>query len=97
MSAWVTAVKPRVRVFTSGLGRIVYCGAEVNILNIRVRGGFDIVIHCELCREARHQIFIFHLEVSQGSKVYHSHWGGLANLNRSTRGIFILHNPMGID
>ena len=39
MSAWVTAFKPGVRVFTSGLGRIVYCGTEVNILGIRVRGG----------------------------------------------------------
>ena len=38
MSAWVTTFKPRVRVFTSGLGRIAYCGAEVDILGIRVRG-----------------------------------------------------------
>ena len=83
MAAWVTAFKPRVRVLTSGLGRIVYCGAEVNMVNIRVRGGFHIVIHCKLCREARYQVFIFHLEVSQGSKVYHSHRGGFTNLNRS--------------
>ena len=45
----------------------------------------------------RYQVFIFHLEVSQGLEVYHSHWGGLANLDRPTRGIFILHNPVGID
>ena len=38
MSVWVTAFKPRVRVFTSGLGRIVYCCAEVDILGIGVRG-----------------------------------------------------------
>ena len=39
MSAWVTAFKPRVRVFTSRLARIVYCCVEVDILGIRVRGG----------------------------------------------------------
>ena len=50
MSARVTAFKPRVRVFTPGLGRIAFCGVEVDILGIRVRGGFDIVIHCKLCR-----------------------------------------------
>ena len=50
MSVRVTAFKPRVRVFTSGLGRIAYGCAELDILGIRVRGGFDIVIHCELCR-----------------------------------------------
>ena len=41
MVAWVTAFKPRVRVLTSRLGRIVYCGAEVNILGIRVKGGLS--------------------------------------------------------
>ena len=38
MAVWVTAFKPRIRVLMAGLGRIVYCGAEVNILGIRVGG-----------------------------------------------------------
>ena len=50
MSAWITAFKPRVRVFTSGLGRIAYGCADVDILGLRVWGGFGIVIHGKLCR-----------------------------------------------
>ena len=79
----------------TGKDCVLWCGGK-HPLHQDQGGGFDIVVHCELCREVRYQVFIFHLEVSQGSKVYHSHWGGFANLDRSIRGISELHYPVGI-